>query len=400
MESEDMRKRFMENFTEEKYDKFVEMINDELPTPVGFRLAETPLFLTNEIRERLSHAGDQIIDFILRPDFKQLTEKAIPDKWRCANENDHPNIVTMDFGLWKDKTDKIVPRLIELQGFPSLHALSAFQEDAYRTAYDIPDNWTIYFTDFDKTRYLNLFKEIIIGSHHPDEVILMDIKPHEQHTAVDFYLTQKYLDIPIVDLKDLKQEGRKLFYEHEGQRKLIKRIYNRLIFDEVVDDPNIFKDNVDLRQDLDVEWINHPNWFYRISKFLLPILKGDCILKTYYLNEILDMIPDDLENYVLKPLFSFGGTGIVIDVTKKDIEKIKDPENWILESKIEYEPAFQNDDNAMVKAEIRLVYFWPDRDKRPILTTNCTRLSTGKMINAQLNKNERWVGGTISFIQS
>ncbi|CAF1383243.1 unnamed protein product [Adineta ricciae] len=400
MESTDMREWFMKNFTEEKYEKFVKSINDELSTLAGFRLAETPLFLSDEVRDRLIRAGDEIVDFILRSDFKQLTEKAIPNQWRCANENEHPNIFTMDFGLWKDENGVIVPRLIELQGFPSLHALAAFQEDAYRAAYDIPADWTIYFNDFDQRRYLKLFKEIIIGSHQPDEVVLMDVKPHEQHTAVDFYFTQKFLGIPIVGLDELQQEGKRLFYEREGQRKWIKRIYNRLIFDEVADDPNIFKDNVDLRQELDVEWINHPNWFYRISKYLLPIVKGDYVLRTYYLNEILDQLPHDLENYVLKPLFSFGGTGIVIDIKRDDIPKIKDPENWILERKIGYEPAFRSADDEMVKAEIRLMYFWPDGDQRPILTTNCTRLSTGKMINAQLNKDARWVGGTISFMKS
>ncbi|CAF0800733.1 unnamed protein product [Adineta steineri] len=258
-------------------------------------------------------------------------------------------------------------------GFPSLHALAAFLDDNYRTNFNIPNNWSVFFNGRDKTRYINLLKEIIIGPYHPDEVILMDIKPHEQHTAVDFYLTQKYLGIPIVALSDLKQEGKKLFYEQKGERKLIKRIYNRLIFDEVDDDANIFKDNIDIRQDLDVEWIIHPNWFYRISKYLLPILKGDCVFNTYYLNDI-------------------------IDVKKSDIEKIKDPKNWILERKIEYEPVL-NVNSTPIKGEIRLMYLWPDSREKPILTSNVLRLSTGKMINSQLNKNSEWAGSSMAFFQ-
>jgi hypothetical protein len=397
MEPEDIRKSYNSNFTNEKYQNFLKSVNDELPTPIGFRLAESPLFLSDDFRDRLINAGSHIIDFILRPDFKQLTEKTIPDKWRCANENTHPHIITMDFGIWKDTDGKIVPRLIELQGFPSLHAFQAFLGDAYRSNFDIPDNRTIYFNGFDETRYLNLLKEVIIGPYRPDEVVIMDVHPHNQHTAVDFYFTQKYLDLPIIAFSDLRQEGRQLFYERQGQRKLIKRIYNRLIFNEVDDDPDISKDNVDIRQDLDIEWIPHPNWYYRISKFLLPLLKGDFVLKTYYLNEIIDKIPDDLENYVLKPLFSFGGRGILIDVTKDDIEKIKDPQNWILERKIEYEPVLKVDDRN-IKGEVRLMYLWPDGHERPILTTNCLRLSSGKMINSQLNKNSEWCGASIVFM--
>ncbi|CAF4252097.1 unnamed protein product, partial [Adineta steineri] len=176
------------------------------------------------------------------------------------------------------------------------------------------------------------------------------------HTAVDFCLIQKYLGIPIVALSDLKQE-----------------------------------DNIDIRQDLDVEWITHPNWFYRISKYLLPILKGDCVLNTYYLNDITDNLPSDLQNYVLKPLFSSGGSGIIIDVKNSDIEKVKNPKNWILERKIEYEPIL-NVNGTPIKGEIRLMYLWPDSSEKPILTSNVLRLSTGKMINSQFNKNSEWAG--------
>jgi hypothetical protein len=149
---------------------------------------------------------------------------------------------------------------------------------------------------------------------------------------------------------------------------------------------------------VDVEWITHLNWYCRISKFLLPLLKGDCVLKTYYLNEIMDKIPDDLENYVLKSLFSFGGRGILLDVTKDDIEKIKDPQNWILQKRIEYEPVLKVDD-ALMKSEIRLMYLWPDGHAKPILTTNCLRFSSGKMINVQLNAKSKWCGLSIVFMQ-
>ena len=399
MEPNDIRETFNSNFTNEKYQDLLTNLNNELPSPIGFRIAESPVFLTDDFRDRVINAGNDIIDFILRPDFKQMTEKSIPDRWRCANENDHPHVIMIDFAICKDIHGKIVPKLIELQGFPSVPALSAYLGDAYRTTFDIPDNWTIYFNGLDKTRYLSLLKEIIVGSHHPDEVVLMDVNPHQQHTAADFYLTQNFLSIPIVSLADLQQEGKQLFYERQGLRKLIKRIYNRLVFDEIDGEPDIFKRIVDLRQDLDVEWITHPHWFYRISKYLLPYLKGDYIPKTYFLNQISNNLPNDLENYVLKPLFSFGGKGVTVDVTKDDIQKIQVPDNWILQQKVKYEPVFRIDDHD-VRGEIRLMCLWLDGSERPILTTNCMRLSCDKMINVQSNKNSVLTGASVAFMQN
>ena len=398
MEPPEIREHFNKVFTQEKYQNVLKTLNDQLPSPIPLRIAESPLFLSRDLCNRLVKAGSDIWDFILHPDFKKITEKAIPDKWRCANEADHPHIVTIDFAIGKDEDGHFIPKLIELQGFPSLHGLDLDLSEAYREHYEIPDKWTIYFNGMDKPQYLDLLKRTILGPYQPEEVVLMDVNAPEQKTAADFYFHKKYLNIPIISITDLRQEGRKLYYEQDGQRKLIKRIYNRLIFDEVDNDPDLFKKVVDFRQDLDVDWIPHPNWYYRISKWILPLLKGDCILKTYYLNDILNNLPNDLENYVLKPLFSFGGTNVCIDVTKEDIDKIDNPTNWILERKFEYQPVFKEEDSYL-KAEVRLMYFWPDGDSKPTLTFTCTRLTPGKMISVGQNKHKKWAGTTVSFIQ-
>ena len=398
MESPKIRRHFNERFNEETHKKFLKNLNDQLPTPIPMRLAESPLFLSNEFRDRVIAAANHIMNFIRREDFKQITEKAIPDRWRCTNENDHPHIVTMDFAITKDEQGDFAPKLIELQGFPSLHGLEIDMSESYRSVYEIPSNWTIFFNDLTKEKYIELLRKTIVGRHQPDEVVLMDVNAPQQKTASDFYFHKKYLDIPIVSLSDLKQQDKQLFYERNGQTKRIKRIYNRLIFDEVADDPNLFKNNVDIRQDLDVEWVPHPNWYFRISKWILPLLQGICVLKTFYLSEILDNLPSDLENYVLKPLFSFGGSNVHVDVTKQIIENIKDPQNWILERKTEYEPVFR-EDNSFLKAEIRLMFLWPDDFDDPILTTPCTRLTPAKLINVAFTKNTKWAGSSVSFIQ-
>jgi len=389
------RKTYNQKFSDEKYQQLLNKLSDATPATIDFRIAETPGFLTDDFKNKLIIAGDDIIKTILQPNFKQLTELSIPDKWRVANENDHPHFVALDFGVCKDAGGNIVPKLIELQGFPSLYGFQTFLADIYKEVFELDNEWSPYFSGLDSESYINLLKKTIVGPYQPDEVVLMDVNAFNQKTLVDFYITQQLLGISIVSLSDLQQQGNQLFYELNGQKKRIKRIYNRLIFDEIDSDPDIFKKVVDIRQPLDVEWITHPNWFYRISKFTMPYLKGNYIPKTTFLNQ-LDKIPTDLENYVLKPLFSFAGQGVIIDVTEQNIKDIIDPENWILQEKVYYEPVIQAPDGG-VKMEIRLLYLWPNGDEKPTLAINLARLSRGKMIGVRYNQDFDWVGGTVAF---
>ncbi|HEY9195869.1 MAG TPA: hypothetical protein VIM77_06375 [Mucilaginibacter sp.] len=391
------REKFNAGFTSEKYQQFLNKLNEGLSTPVSFRVAETPVFLTADFRDRLVAAGESIIGTILQPNFKDLTGRAIPDKWRVANENRHPHFIALDFGICKDDAGNIVPKLIELQGFPSLYGFQQLLGDVYSEVFDIGDDKTIYFNGLDKAGYLDLLRETIVGAHDPAEVVLMDVNAPEQKTAVDFYITQKYLRIPVISLSDLIPRGIRLFYKDaDGHERPVSRIYNRLIFDEIDNDPHIFRKVADIRQSFDIEWITHPNWFYRVSKFTMPFLHGEYIPQTRFLNQV-DPIPADLENYVLKPLFSFAGQGVIIDVTPDEIRKIKDPENWILQQKVNYEPVVESPEGG-VKAEIRLLYLWPNGHAKPTLAINLARLSRGKMIGVRYNRDFNWVGGTIAFM--
>ena len=108
----------------------------------------------------------------------------------------------------------------------------------------------------------------------------------------------------------------------------------------------------------------HPNWFYRISKYTLPFIRHPYVPKTFFLNEIKEP-PADLENYVLKPLFSFAGQGVVIDVTSKDIDNVRDPENWILQRKVKYADVIQTPD-IPAKCRDKNFYFWKEGAARPV----------------------------------
>lgn len=392
------RAEFNANFTDEKYRTLLSNLQSGLLKPIEFRIAETPIFIGANFRDKLIEAGNDIIETILRPDFKKITENAIPERWNIPNENEHAHFIALDFGVCRDEDGELVPKLIEMQGFPSLFGFQPHQGYHYKKAYGLPQgDWSVYFNGLDSESYIDLLKRTILGQYQPDEVVLMDVSAYEQKTIVDFLVTQDYLGIPIVALQDLKQLGNQLFYELDGELKLIKRIYNRLIFDEIENNEELIKTTIDLRQPLDVEWITHPNWFYRISKYTMPFLKGEYVPKTYFLNEMAE-IPADLENYVLKPLFSFAGQGVIIDVKQSDIDSIADKHNWILQQKVTYEPAIQSPDGG-VKAEIRLLYLWPDGDAKPTLAINLARLSRGKMIGVRYNQDFDWVGGTVAFIE-
>lgn len=390
------RTSFNANFSEQKYQDFLTRITEGYPE-ITFRLAESPVFLPEELKQQLITAGNEIIALIKRDDFKEITQKAIPIDWKVPNENDHPHFLTFDFGVCSDEQGKIKPMLIEMQGFPSLYGFQNHLANTYKESFDLDQQLTPFFNGLNEESYFNLLKKVIVGVYQPQEVILMDVDALNQKTLIDFSVTANKLGIKILALEEVKKEGKKLYYI-EGDKKIpIKRIYNRLIFDEIADQTSIFENSFDPREELEVEWVTHPNWFYRISKYTMPMLEGEFVPETKFLNELTEL-PLDLENYVLKPLFSFAGMGVIIDVKESDISAIKDPENWILQRKVTYQPIVQSPDGG-VKVEIRLMYLWPDGEE-PQLCINLARLSRGKMIGVRYNADFDWVGGTVGLMES
>jgi hypothetical protein len=335
---------------------------------------------------------------ITQYNFKPLTSRAIPPEIKVRHENDHAHFIAFDFGICENVDGELEPQLIEMQGFPSLFCYQVLQDDITRKHFDIPANYSMYLGDFDKQRYLDMLREIIIGNESPENVILLEILPQEQKTRVDFACTKEYLGIDTVCITELIKEGNKLFYMKDGAKTAVRRIYNRVIFDDLQQQsPEIQSKGSIFFDDIDVEWIPHPNWFYRISKYTMPYIRHPYVPKTRFLSEQRD-IPEDLENYVLKPLFSFAGQGVVIDVTKEDIIAIKDPRNWILQRKVKYADVIPTPD-VPAKVEIRIFYFWKDGELRPVPAGNLARLSKGKMIGVRYNKDKEWVGGSLAYFE-
>jgi hypothetical protein len=393
-----IRKEFNQNFTKEKYESFLHDLNKVHPGAIEFRVAETPVFVPKDFTKKMIDACESIVDIIVDPKFKELTKNAIPEHLQVQGQNHHSHFIAFDFGICINEAGEYEPQLIEMQGFPTLFAYEVLLDEVFRKHFPVHDNFSPYLGKHDKDSYLTLLKEIIVGNENPENVILLEVFPHQQKTRIDFYCTQDHLGIKPVCVTELILDGNKLYYMNDGKKTLVKRIYNRVIFDDLQQQSVEVqaKGNI-LFEELDVEWVPHPNWFYRISKYTVPFIHHPYVPKTYFLNEIKQM-PADLENYVLKPLFSFAGQGVVIDVTAADIEKVKDPENWILQRKVKYADVIKTPD-IPAKAEIRIFYFWKDGAERPVPTCNLARLSKGKMIGVRYNKDKEWVGGSFCYFE-
>lgn len=392
-----LRKAFNDSFTTARYEAFLKDLHGGYPGAIEFRVAETPVFVPKTFARKLTDACDHIIDLVTDPGFKALTEGAIPKNEFVPNEPAFPHMIAFDFGICPGADGEPEPQLIEMQGFPTLFGFQVYYPGLFRKYFPIPENYTQYLDGYNRDSYLQLLKEVIVGDMPVENVILLEIKPHQQKTRIDFYCTQDYLGIQPVCITELIQEGNRLFYLKKGRKTLIRRIYNRVIFDDLQAQKASLGSFVDITQELDVEWIPHPNWFYRISKFTLPFIRHPYVPKTYFLNEI-KQVPADLENYVLKPLFSFAGQGVIIDLTREDLDRIEDPENWILQRKVAYADIIPTP-SGPAKAEIRMMYLWKEGAVRPEAVINLARLSKGKMIGVRYNQDKEWVGGSVCYFE-
>ncbi len=399
-----LRKQFNAGFTPEKYQTFLQRIDDACGTHVSFRLAETPCFFPKTLLDRMADDGKELIrQLVESPDYRARSEASIPQEFRVPNEPAHPMFVQVDFGLVRDADGELHPKLVELQAFPSLYAYQVTLAQSYIDVYELDllaasvfrlpasenPHLNFFLSGLDAKSYCELLRRAIVGAHDPENVILMEIHPQEQKTLPDFLLTEKMLGIRTVDIEAIKKDGSRLYYERNGKRVPIRRIYNRAIVDEL--QRKQVKLAFDWRDDLDVEWAGHPNWYFRISKFSIPYLRHQSVPKTWFLDK-LEHIPDDLQNYALKPLYSFAGLGVVIAPTKEDIAAIPTEKRgeYILQERLHFEPVIETPFGG-TKAEVRVMYVWLDQ-LQAVLTI--IRMGRGLMMGVDHNRNMEWVGAS------
>jgi len=387
-----LRQRFNANYNSEKYQRLLKVMEERCGAPVKFRVCETPVFLPKALLDQMCEYGTELIQQLYGIEYRKASSEAIPEQFKVPREPPRPLFIQVDFGLVRDKAGNLQPKLVELQGFPSLYAYQALLSQTYGEIFGLDPNLKYLLGGLDWESYRKLLRRAIVGDQDPKHVILMEIDPLQQKTLPDFLLTEKLLGVKTVSITDVKKVGKFLFYENEGIRIPILRIYNRAIVDEMV--RRGLKTSFKLSDDIEVEWAGHPNWYFRMSKFSLPYLRHECVPKTFFLDRV-DRVPADLENYVLKPLFSFAGLGVIINVTQQDLAAIprESRSQYILQERMQFEPVIETPFGPN-KMEVRIMYIWVD-ELKPV--TTIIRMGRGLMMGVDHNRNMEWVGSSAAF---
>ncbi|HEY4354771.1 MAG TPA: hypothetical protein VGN16_03410 [Acidobacteriaceae bacterium] len=401
---EPYRSDFNARFTPAKYAELLRVLNQRTRTEIQFRIAETPCFFAPELMQRMIRAGvDLTAQLLGNTQYMRLSDAAIPDEYCVPNQDKHPHFMTVDFGLVRDANGDLQPKLVEMQAFPSIFGYQPVLSKAYLEVFDLDPSLQYFFGGLDEAGYVDLLREVIVGSHDPENVVLMEVDPESQKTLPDFHMHETMLGIHTVDVTKVVKQGNKLFRrgKNSGQLVPIHRIYNRVIVDEVLRSGVALP--FDYRDELDVEWAGHPNWYFRVSKFSIPHLDHPAVpaavfLDEWYAGEARGRLPEDREKWVFKPLYSFAGKGIQFAPTDADLASIPPAErhNYLLQERVQFEPVIQTPEGP-TQAEIRILYVWPD-EKAMIPMTSLVRMGRGLMMGVDHNRDRTWVGSSTGLI--
>ena len=389
----ELRSEFNRRWRPELYTDFLRRIDEASETHVRFRCSETPVFLPKPLLDKMVSYGRELYRQLAgNAEYISASKRATPPEFRVPNGTEHPLFLQADFGLIHGENGAIEPRLVEIQGFPSLYGFQAALGRAYATTYRLGKmhgGLHSFLGGFDHVSYEALLERVILNGHDPREVALLEIDPFEQKTLADFLITRQLLGLQIVDVRDLEKRGRKLY----ANGVEIKRIYNRVIVDELIR-KNVVSE-FRFTDEVDVEWAGHPNWFFQISKFSLPWLDHESVPETWFLSDLQEL-PENLEEYVLKPLYSFAGLGVKIGPTAEEIQAIpaEQRSDFILQRKMNFVGTIETP-SGLTKIEIRVMYIFENDEMKPVMTL--VRSGRGKMMGVDFNKNLDWVGASAGF---
>ncbi len=415
----ELRRQFNAGFTAEAYEALRARLERESGTAVGFRVAETPVFVEEEFLVSLAQEGAALTQALLDDAaYLNAARRAIPAGYRVAGETQHPHFLTADFALVLEPDRALTPRLVELQAFPSVFGYQALFSAAYRDVFGLPRSLGFFLSGLDETGYWELLRCTIVGRHDPENVVLTEIDPLHQKTLPDFRITAQKLGIAVVDIASLKPVGNQLHYRDGAGRLVpIRRIYNRAIAEELIGRRIALP--FDPTHSWEVEWAGHPNFYFLISKFSVPFLARSAagngvVSPAVFLSDFLagpgreQLTAAGMElpsagpeavyrELLLKPLFSFAGKGIVFEPTQAELEAIPADERsgYLLQQRMRFMPTIDTP-QGMTQAEFRILYVWPDGDAlTPAITL--VRLGRGKMMGVDHNRDMEWVGASAAL---
>lgn len=394
----ELRRAYNAAFSEEKYRRLLAGLEQAAGFPVDFRVSETPVFLGAATARRVADAAHEVLAAVTAPSYLEASRRAVPPELAVPGPLGEPLFLQIDFALTRGEDGELVPQLIELQGFPSLYGFQWLLDREVRRAFPgaVPEGWGTYFGGLDESGYVERLRRVILGGEEPESVVLLEIDPAHQKTRVDFAATEHLLGIAAVDPRQVGERGGRLIYVKDGREVPIRRLYNRVILDEVIRRgfhlEHLFRRDL---SELGVTWVAHPDWFFRISKFSLPFVQSRYAPPAHFVSDLASY-PDDLENYVLKPLYSFAGLGVELGPTAERLRALERPEEFILQRKVDYAPFVETPDGP-AKAEIRMMFLWDDAEGKPVLVNNLVRMSKGAMMGVDFNKEKTWVGASLAY---
>lgn len=386
----ELRAEFNANFTDRRYQQFVERMNHRFRTTIHFRLCETPCFVPRDVQRVCEEAAIELTLQAHSPESLKRSEATLRPEYTVAGESDRSTFMTVDFAMTPGENGEIVPKLIEMQGFPSLMGFQLYYAELAQEHWRLPPELTYVNGGHTRSEMIDIMRRAIVADEDTENVVLLELDPWNQKTNPDFHALQDLLGIQVVDIRSVRKVDRVLHYYNEGRLVPIRRIFNRAIVDELQRSGTEIPFN--WNDDLDVVWAGHPNWYFRISKHTLPFLKHPSVPAARFLNDLQE-IPDDLDNYVLKPLYSFAGVGVIVGPTREEIDAIPEGQRdgYILQERIAYMDAIKAPVGG-VKTEIRVMLIWLPEDDRPTPVMGLVRMGRGKMMGVDFNRDLTWVG--------
>jgi hypothetical protein len=393
----ELREEYNRRWTERKYQHYLQRLDARFGMHIEFRVCETPCFVPKELQRQCEEAAIELTLMAHDPEYLKRSDATLAPEYTVAGQPERAMFCVVDFAVTRDSDGKLQPKLIELQGFPSLMGFQLYQAEVTQEHFALPPELTYINGGHTRQQFIDILRRGIVAEYDPENVVLMELDPWHQKTCPDFYAIRELLGIEVVDIRHVQKIGRKLHYERDGVMVPIDRIYNRAIVDELERKQVAIPFN--WHDDLDVTWAGHPNWYFRISKFTIPFLDHPTVPRARFLNDVAEL-PEDLDNYVLKPLYSFAGTGVIVGPTEADIQNIPEDRraNYLLQERIEYADALQTPEGG-TKPEIRFMLMWPDGEEKPRPVMGLVRMGRGKMMGVDHNRDLRWIGANCNFFE-
>ncbi len=394
----ELRERFNREFSEQVYASFLRRLDERFRLKIEFRVSETPLFVPRYVQKLCEETAVELALRLHEPEYLAASDAALGPEITVAGETSHSSFVAVDFAMTRDEEGKIKPMLVEIQGFPSLMAYQLLLAELLQEHFALPPELSYINGGYTRRQFVDILRRTIVAGHDPEQVILMEYDPWNQKTCPDFYGIRELLGIEVVDIRDVIKQGNRLYYRNAaGLQVPVERIYNRAIVDELE------RKNVEIpfrwNDELDVEWAGHPNWFFRISKFSSPFLEHPLVPRSWFLNQ-LEEYPEPLERFVLKPLFSFAGAGVIVGPTRADLDAIPEAErkDYLLQERIDFAGVVETPFGG-TRAEMRVMLVWPEGEERPLPVMGLVRMGRGEKMGVDQNKGMKWIGASCNFFE-